>query len=306
MPTTDSLSESLAYLASPEARQSLKADPYWPKWDSPWWHMTLLWELGLARSIPEPAVYAMVEVLKTHYHLVMAFKDDDLPPGVDPHRGVPCHCAIGTMHQVLCAAGAAVDDELPWMRTWLLCYQLPDGGLNCFGEAYKGSRKSSIVSTLPALEAILLDTPRPFTSDEQSFLDDGARYLLNHRLFKSISGQTIDPEWLKPCFPRFYEYDVLRGLTFLARWCKLRHKPLPQSPIAEAVAAVEMAIEDGQVILGRRSYARTRSLNRQADGGWEGGRASPFPLLSEVSEIGKPCASLTQCWAEIRSAVGAP
>ena len=172
----------------------------------------------------------MVEVLKTHYHLLMPYKDADLPPGVDQHRGVPCHCGVGTMHQVLSACGAAVDEELPWMRAWLLSYQFPDGGLNCFGEAYTGSRKSSIVSAPPALEAILLGTQRPFTGAEQAFLDDGARYLLNHRLFKSFSGKMINEDWLKPCFPRFYEYDVLRGLTFLARWAKLRNKDLPSAP----------------------------------------------------------------------------
>jgi hypothetical protein len=303
MPIADCLSESLSYLSSHGARESLKADPYWPKWDSPWWHMTLLWELGLARSIPEPAAYMMVEVLKTHYHLLMPFKDADLPPGVDKHRGVPCHCAVGTMHQVLAACGAAVDEELPWLRAWLLSYQLPDGGLNCYGEAYAGSRKSSIVSTLPALEAILLGTPRPFTDAEQAFLDDGARYLLNHRLFKSLSGRRINEDWLKPCFPRFYEYDVLRGLTFLARWAKLRNKDLPISPIAEAVQAVERASRDGEIIIGRRAYDGVRSLDRQRDGSWKGGPAALFPLLREVSAVGAPSASLTQCWTEIKTAV---
>jgi hypothetical protein len=303
MRTTDSLSESICYLDSRRARESLKVDPYWPKWDSPWWHMTLLWELGLARSIPESAVYGMVEILKTHYHLLMPFKNEDLPAGVDPHRGVPCHCAVGTMHQVLMACGAAVDEEVPWMRAWLLSYQLPDGGLNCFGQAYAGSRKSSIVSTLPALEAILLGTPRPFTEAEQSFLDDGARYLLNHRLFKSLSGQTINEDWLKPCFPRFYEYDVLRGLTFLARWSRLRNKDLPLPPITEAVAAVERASQDEEIIIGRLAYAGARSLDRQPDLSWKGGPAALFPLLEEVSEIGSASASLTQCWTEIRPVV---
>src|SRR5437867_11672637 len=93
----DGISESLAYLDSREARESIAADPYWPKWDSPWWHMTLLWELGLASRIPASAVAAMVEALKTHYHLIMPVKAGDLPAGVDEHRDVPCHCAVGTM-----------------------------------------------------------------------------------------------------------------------------------------------------------------------------------------------------------------
>ena len=39
---------SIAYLASPDALASLEADTYWPKWDSPWWHMVLLRERGQA------------------------------------------------------------------------------------------------------------------------------------------------------------------------------------------------------------------------------------------------------------------
>jgi hypothetical protein len=39
------------------------------------------------------------------------------------------------------------------MRPWLRQYQLPDGGLNCDEAACVKSLKSSMVSTLPPLEA---------------------------------------------------------------------------------------------------------------------------------------------------------
>ena len=64
--------------------------------------------------------------------------------------------------------------------------------------------KSSIVSTLPPLEAILWHTDREFTEQEAVFLDEGARYLIEHRLVCSKqNGNVIDTDWLKPCFPRF-------------------------------------------------------------------------------------------------------
>lgn len=52
------LEQSLAYLASDAALESLARDGYWPKWDSPWWHMLLLHERGQSHLIPRPAVDA--------------------------------------------------------------------------------------------------------------------------------------------------------------------------------------------------------------------------------------------------------
>ncbi|MBI3553885.1 MAG: hypothetical protein HY077_15425 [Elusimicrobia bacterium] len=299
----DALAESIAYLGSAHARADIEADPYWPKWDSPWWHMTLLWELGRAPRIPASAVEAMTEALKTRYAADLPFRAEDLPPGKGIYRDVACHCAVGTMFQVLFACGVELDDELPWMRRWLLRYQLPDGGLNCEGEAYVGSKKSSIVSTAPALEAVLLCTPRPFTAQEEAFLDRGAKYLIDHRVFKSSRGKVIDPDWLKLTFPRFYKYDALRGLTYLARWSKKRNRSLPADALGEAREAVEGHVHDGQIRIGRRAYGEQRSLLRDGNG-WIKGMSRSFDLLDQVSEVGRPSAPLTRLWAEIGPSLG--
>src|SRR5438552_3397696 len=148
----EAVKETVRFLESSEARESLRRDPYWPKWDSPWWRMTLLWELGLTQLIPVSCVEAMAGALSGHYLPFLPLDASELPAGADPHRHVACHCAVGTMLQVLEARGMDTDATLPWMRHWLLRYQLPDGGLNCEAAAYSGSRKSSFLSTLPALE----------------------------------------------------------------------------------------------------------------------------------------------------------
>ena len=54
-----------------------------------------------------------------------------VPGGADPHRDVSCHCALGSIHQVLAACGVDVDRALPWIRPWFVRYQMADGGLNC-------------------------------------------------------------------------------------------------------------------------------------------------------------------------------
>ena len=228
---------SVAYLSSEQALRSIAQDPYWPKWDSPWWHMMLLWELGLVKKIPDVAIRGMIQALNTHYERFLPIRIEEIPVGRDKIRHFPCHCGLGTIYQVLFAYGVDVDSELPWIRPWLLKYQLPDGGLNCDESAYVGSKKSSIVSTLPPLEAVLFCTSRPLSDEESAFLDRGAQYLVAHKLFRSANGErkVINTDWLKLCFPRFYEYDVLRGLTFLIRWSQVRCKPIPLEAISEVL-----------------------------------------------------------------------
>jgi len=41
----DTVKKSRSYLSTLPALQSIERDPYWPKWDSPWWHMVLLHEM---------------------------------------------------------------------------------------------------------------------------------------------------------------------------------------------------------------------------------------------------------------------
>jgi hypothetical protein len=263
------IQETIAYLESPAARRSLARDPYWPKWDSPWWRMTLLWELGLAGRIPRSIVSALVETVDAHYVHFFPTRPGQLPEGKDPRLHVLCQCAVGTLHQVLTACGVAVDGELPWLKRLLLDTQLPDGGVNCDDAAYAGSRKSSLVSTLPSLEAVLR-APGAKTAEELAFLGRGAAYLIGRRLVRSSGGSVIDPDWLKPCFPRFYHYDVQRGAAFLREWSALSGKQVPEEAFAETAATMgeRWALEDVTLVFD--------------DGAWKRGPAGTFALLDAV------------------------
>lgn len=292
------LRDSLDYLSSPRAMARIRADPYWPKWDSPWWRMTLLWEMGLASEIPETAVKAMAGALKSAYLDFFPIRESELPPNTDPYREIACHCALGTMFQVLTACGIDVDEELPHWRRWFLKYQLPDGGLNCDESAYaKPAPKSSMISTLPPMEAVLLCTSRPFTPEEETFLDRGARYLIEHKLLRSTSGQVIDEEWLKPCVPLFYEYDVLRGVSFLLRWAKTRKKSLPPDAIQESMDHLRKTFSAGVKPLRTAHGTEPKTIAQDDSGAWVKGRpAELFPLLEEVSKVGAPSAYLERRW----------
>lgn len=290
---------SLAYLSSPRSLESLSRDPYWPKWDSPWWHMTLWWELGEARRIPREAAYAMRESLRRHCLNFFPIKPGELPAGKDPHRNVICHCALGTIHQVLRACGADPDAAMPWARPWFVRYQLPDGGWNCDEKAYlKPKPKSSMVSTLPVLEAVL--DSQPWTPEEERLLDKGAQYLIDHRLFRrSGGGAIIDEKWLKPRFPRFYDYDLLRGLSFLTRWAWVRRKNLPRKAIAEAMELMHKNFPNGKVVTSGQGCSDDDTLALHG-GKWVREPASTFPLLEKASRTNWPCEALTLKWERVR------
>ena len=270
------LNETIRFLASGEALAQIAADPYWPKWEGPWWRMALLWEMGRAKEIPPVAVRAMITAINKYLRVYPA-SEGDLPQGKDAYHDVICHCAAGVMFQILHGCGVAVDEEIPWLRPWLLRYQLPDGGLNCDFGATVGS----LLSTTTALEAILHGTTRPFMEEELKFMANAANYLLERKLgWKKSTGEVINPDWLTPIFPRFYEYDLLRGLTAVTQWAEKTGTVLEPEAIRDAVAAIERFFNSGYPL--RRSHLQIRSLRQSAAGEWLKASAASFPLL-EIS-----------------------
>ena len=95
------LVESVRYLGSDAAQRSLESDPYWPKWDSPWWHYLLCVELGEVRRVPVRAVSALLAALKAFPIKTFPFTPDDLPPGCDVHSQTLCHCQVASVYSML-------------------------------------------------------------------------------------------------------------------------------------------------------------------------------------------------------------
>ena len=289
------LNETVRFLASDEALAQIAADPYWPKWEAPWWRMGLLWEMGRADEIPQAAVRAMVTAINGHYLRDFPAAEGDLPPGKDPYLDVICHCAVGVMYQILHACGVAVDEEIPWLRPWLLRYQLPDGGLNCdFGK-----KVGSLVSTTAALEAILHCTPRPYTAAELNFMTRAANYLLERKLgWKKSTGEVINPDWLTPAFPRFYEYDILRGLTVVTQWVEKTGTTLDSESVQDATSALEKFFNSKAPV--RRSHLQIRSLRQSANGEWMKESAKSFPLLEISAQLEYGLTILRREWEALR------
>ncbi|MBL7713926.1 MAG: GNAT family N-acetyltransferase [Bdellovibrionales bacterium] len=279
------LDETLQYLNSDLAQKDLLTDPYWPKWDGPWWRMLLLHEMGFSELIPKPVVRTMVERLNNHYLRIFPIHSGDLPAGTDPVLGTLCHCAVGNIFQVLHSCGVDVDSEIPWLRPWFFKYQMPDGGLNCDNDAYlKPDLPSSMVGTIACLEAVLKCTPRAYTEEEILFLDRGAKFLIDRKISLGSSSpnnaeeKEDEQDWKKIGFPRFYFYDILRGFRFLEDWSKKMGRPLPTEAFLEDAGRMDRRLR-------RRSYEGNRTRVHE-NGEWVRKDARLFPLLEEVSAVG--------------------
>ena len=278
---------SLKYLNSEAALASLDQDIYWPKWDSPWWHMLLLHEMGETHSIPAAAA----EALATH---LTNSPSTEFTSGEDCH----CHCALGNIYQMLMARGVDVDGRMPWMRDWFLRYQMADGGLNCDPDAYhvEGECPSSMVATISPFESVLLYTDRPWTAEEIQFLDRAAEFLQRRELWQgSPTVQNAEEReqakaWLNLSFPRFYLYDVLRGLHALLVWADKRQVRLERKKFAKVLDHLGRGVG-----IGRQAYAGVGTRVPLGEGKFQREQESVFPLLHAVSQNG-PSPHLENQW----------
>jgi hypothetical protein len=296
------IASSVAYLGSDAAIRSVETDIYWPKWDSPWWHMLLLHELGEARQIPSRVVAAMALGLDRLPLHVFPIHPDDAPPGTDLARDSTCHCALGCMVSVLAACGVDVPRALPWVEPWLVRYQMADGGLSCDGDAYlqAGQCPSSMVGTVAPLEAMLTTGAAPGVADR------AAGFLIDRQLQRGSSSVHNAAErdaarsWRELCFPRLYFYDHLRGLAALVRWAEAGHT-LPVPAIEGVVHDLLERFPDGVVRIGRRSFDGKTTVVPTA--GAPRQPASTFGLLEAVSAVGAASPALTRQWTAVRGAL---
>lgn len=297
------IDDEVAYLASGDALDSLAADPYWPKWRSPWWSMVLLEELGEAARIPRRALDALIAAQDALLH-VFPIRDDEWPPGADRRRAAPCHCSLGTIDRLLTACGVDVERALPWITGWYARYQMADGGYNCDETAYTvvDECPSSMVGTIAPLEAMLGHAPG-------APCDRAAGLLIARELRHGSPTRHNEEErmaaadWPRLCFPRFYFYDTLRGASALVRWATVRGRALPRAAIAPVIDDLVARFPDGVIHLGRAAYAGRLTVARGADGTWGRVPAAVGGLLTAVSEPGAPSPALTRQWAATRHAL---
>lgn len=283
--------------------ESLNLDPYWPKWNSPWWYFTLCMEMNYTSSIvPTSLLEHFADRVNEHYLKVFPLKEDEFPAGKDPMRHILCFCAMGTAVQILENSGINTDERIPWLRPWFERYQMADGGYNCDEAAYvRAQPRSSIVSTVPMLEALMKLQERGLSWRETEILDNGITYMLKRSLFKSIcKNAPMDPDFTRLTFPRFYEYDVLRGLSLVSNWAVRFEKTLPFIAIEEALDLCCSKIrDDGQLYIERQFYA-DKKTPMYKDGQWTRGHdVSVFTLLKEAGPLETSSLMLTTALIDV-------
>ncbi len=236
-------------LSSDLSLDSIKLDPYWPKWNSPWWKALLLYEAGYKHLIPHEFLDNLINIIDSHYLHYFPLIQADLPENCDPYRHVICFCALGNMYKILEDCGYDVHMRLPWWYEWLEKYQLPDGGYNCDEAVYTKNMKGSFLSTLPMLEAMLIVFQKTKDSHIKALLDKGAQYLLQRGLYKTSTLQDINKGWLQLSFPRYYDYDILRGITFIIDWAYHTGSELPGDIIRDCFDQIAKLVnEDGYLV----------------------------------------------------------
>ena len=300
---TVAMQQSLDYLSSKGALESLSRDLYWPKWDSPWWHILLLHEMGQVKRVPAIAIEALVGGLANFPCHIFPVQEGDFPDHLNPYSDSQCHCSLGNIYQALVAWGVDMDREVPWARPWFLRYQMPDGGYNCDNDAYRVTDEcpSSMVATIAMMEAVLYATPREFTQAEEQMLDRAAHFLLERQLTlgsptrHNCEEQTQAKAWTQLTFPRFYFYDVLRGLAALGEWSQRRGKPLPLNKISHVLKSLQKQPRHAT----RQAYTGQRTLVPSTAKTWQRKPATSFALLEEVSQFGSANPYLEQQWQTV-------
>ncbi len=293
-PPSSASRETLEYLASPEARASLAVDVYWPKWRAPWWRLSLLDELGALASAPDGSFDALARAV-----LAVPERRFPLTPDIDDPQAF-CHCALGNFLRMLSASSSGAMVEFGWALDWFVEYQMADGGYNCDESAYavRGECPSSMVATVAALEALTGQSQYAATARR------AAACLLRRELrhgsdtHHNAEERASAARWSQLMFPRFYHYDVLRGLEAVVRWASVHDERLPWAAIEAVWRELSRRFPDGVAHAERRAFEGHMTKLR----GGEVTRvpAESFALLDAVSALG-PSRYLTQRWARCRA-----
>jgi hypothetical protein len=164
--------------------------------------------------------------------------------------------------------------DMTHLAQWFVAHRLPDGGWNC--EWVNGSTRSSVVSTLNSLRALLyVEQARGDVSPEvRAARHGGDEYLLERRLMYRLStGEPIGDWVTRLAYPFRHFYSTLNALDYF-RAAALHDGTAPDARLTEAVASVR--------------------AQRQPDGTWLQARRHPGRVWFEVDvDAGEPSKWLT-------------
>ena len=258
-------------------------DPYWPKWNNLWWKALVMYETDNFDLVPEMFIKYFYEVINKHYLHFFPFTLEEIPENANPYRNIICHCAMGAIIKFGVKKNIDIINNYPWIYEWIFKYQLPDGGYNCDEQAYTNSKKSSILSTISMAEAVLELCKKTDNKKLTVVLEKCFDYFIKHRIFRSSKGDIIYPGWKDLTFPRFYEFDLLRGLNFIEEAALLLKKEIPYESIEETVELLKFKQNDNGMFKTERIFHLEEGTLALENGKWEFKKeVSTFPVLDKL------------------------
>ncbi len=215
------------------------ANPYHPKYKASYWQIMILGQLGMDKTdenIRKASEYIFQFQVKeggfTCETRETALKQYEwlLKKGrkLSPQEvWIPSliyeqqlSCLTGNMVAALIRLGYESDSRVNKALKWLIKIQNADGGWLCpYWKAHVKDEHGCFYGTICSLEALSEINLRYQTKDMNEAINEGAEFLLMHRLFKADHHdyKVINQSWLKLVFPWFYGYNILRGLDVLTK-----------------------------------------------------------------------------------------
>jgi len=206
------------------------ASPYLPKYKSSYWQIMTLSQLGMDRSDKrvekacEHIFQFQLDEGGFSTYEWLSKKGKCLPSPrewassiVHEHQ---YSCLTGNMTAALIRIGYREDPRVSKALEWLVKIQNKDGGWLCpYWKAHIKDKHGCFYGTICPLEALSELKKENLTKEMKETIEKGAEFLLMHRLFKADhhSYKVINQSWLKPSFPWFYGYNILRGLDVLTK-----------------------------------------------------------------------------------------
>ena len=171
---------------------------YLPKYIASNWRLIVLAELGVRGS--HPKVRRAVDL----YLKAFSARTEDCLGGAGSEA-----CITGNAVRFLAAFGRTDDRRTRRSIDWLVRRQKPDGGWHCWP-----SRTGTLDAWEP-LAALAALPPAARSAKVDRAVERGAEFFLSRGLLRE--GRTAYQPWLRLHYPNHYYYDLLVGLSMMAR-----------------------------------------------------------------------------------------
>jgi hypothetical protein len=181
---------------------------YQPKWTSTHYTLLDLKHLGISPD------NSLIQESLNHILTVEKGKDGGINPVGSTNASDLC---INGMALNYASYFRAPEEKLHSVIDFILSNQLTDGGFNC-RSVRKKVHHSSLHTSLSILEGFqeYINTKYTYRLDEiKAVIPKVQEFILMHRLFISDrTGEIINENFLKLCYPGRWYYDILKALDY--------------------------------------------------------------------------------------------